>query len=144
MQELRKPLQRQTKRLVLLSEPHTSELFGAVNYICAKTILPPSMVGKSIIIYAAITAASSFLTASNYVSDWLDMMNSCCSMICCSYAFQLISRHNVLLWLQVPTLSMRDVILALDYPDFYLHDVEGLKIILSAYHNAVNAVRSKV
>ena len=48
------------------------------------------------------------------------------------------------LWLQVPTLSMRDVILALDYPDFYLHDVEGLKIILSAYHNAVNAVSSIV
>ena len=39
---------------------------------------------------------------------------------------------------------MRDVILALDYPDFYLHDVEGLKIILSAYHNAVNAVRTFV
>ena len=37
---------------------------------------------------------------------------------------------------------MRDVILALDYPEFYLHDVEGLKIILSAYHNAVNAVRT--
>ena len=44
------------------------------------------------------------------------------------------------MWLQVPTLSMRDVILALDYPDFYLHDVEGLKVILSAYHTAVNAV----
>ena len=44
------------------------------------------------------------------------------------------------MWLQVPTLSMRDVILALDYPDFYLHDVEGLKVILSAYHAAVNAV----
>ena len=39
---------------------------------------------------------------------------------------------------------MRDVILALDYPDFYLNDVEGLKIILSAYHNAVNAVRTFV
>ena len=55
-------------------------------------------------------------------------------------------RYKILLslWLQVPTLSMRDVILALDYPDFYLHDVEGLKIILSAYHNAVNAVRTFV
>jgi len=35
---------------------------------------------------------------------------------------------------------MRDVILAMDYPEFILHDVEGLKIILSAYHNAVNVV----
>ena len=42
--------------------------------------------------------------------------------------------------LQVPALSMRDVILAMDYPEFFLHDVEGLKIILSAYHNAVNVV----
>ncbi|XP_065914765.1 CCR4-NOT transcription complex subunit 1-like isoform X2 [Dysidea avara] len=39
---------------------------------------------------------------------------------------------------KVPALSMRDVILAMDYPEFFLHDVEGLKIILSAYHNAVN------
>ena len=35
---------------------------------------------------------------------------------------------------------MRDVILAMDYPEFFLHDVEGLKTILSAYHNAVNVV----
>ena len=32
------------------------------------------------------------------------------------------------------------MILAMDYPEFLLHDVEGLKIILSAYHNAVNVV----
>ena len=54
--------------------------------------------------------------------------------------FNIPTNYTVPYHLQVPTLSMRDVILAMDYPEFFLRDVEGSKIILSAYHNAVNVV----
>ena len=38
--------------------------------------------------------------------------------------------------LQSPTLSWREVVLELDHPEFYLSDMEGLRIVIQAYRAA--------